>query len=62
MRGSLGDIEAFVVVAVCLAALYAFVVGLIESNPATALGGLAGYAAVWLYGLVRASYSGPGPA
>jgi hypothetical protein len=56
---SLALVEAVVLMAAGVAALFAFVDGLIGGNAFLTLCGLAGYVAVWAYGLMRASYSGP---
>jgi hypothetical protein len=62
MRASLADVEILVLVVLGTAALYFFIAAGMQSEPIGMLGGLVGYLVVWVYGLVRASYSGPGPA
>ena len=52
-------VEALLLMAAGVAALFAVVDGLVGGNTFLTLCGLGGYAVVWVYGLVRASYSGP---
>jgi hypothetical protein len=57
MPASLATTEAFIVIGAGAAATAIFVIGLLNDNNIHALAGLAGYLAVWAYGLMRASYT-----
>ncbi len=61
MQG-LATIEALVVIAIACAGLFFFIVGAETGVLVKALAGLAVYLGTWVYGLMRASYTGdPNP-
>jgi len=57
MSASLTSIEAIVIIGVGAAAVGYLAYSLIDGNTSHALVALVAYAAVWVYGLMRASYT-----
>jgi hypothetical protein len=57
MPGSLTTVEGVILIGAGAATVAFLVLSLIEGNSAHAIAGLAAYLAVWVYGLVRASYA-----
>jgi hypothetical protein len=57
MSASLTSIEAIVIIGAGAAAVSYLAYSLIDGNTSHALVALVAYAAVWVYGLMRASYT-----